>query len=96
MFIKILIILFALTATYLSAKTNSTSKYYVNTETLKVRVAPNAESFHSYSIYKNYKVSVYEMKNGWARISRYKQINSNSIKEAKWVYSEFITPTTKK
>ena len=94
MFLKIFTILFLTTAVHLSAATNLTSKYFVNTETLKVRVAPNAESLHSYSIYKNYTVSVHEIKNGWARISRYKTIKVNATlkKEAKWVSAEFITP----
>ena len=58
--------------------------YKVNTKTLKVRAGASATAPHSYSIYKNKKVTVYEMKEGWARISK-------KMSNSKWVYAKFLT-----
>ncbi|WP_415249566.1 SH3 domain-containing protein [Sulfurimonas sp.] len=86
---KLLILLLLISySSYLFANT-----HYVNAQTLKVRVAPTSSSYHSYSIYKGHKLKVYEIKNGWARISNYKTITKNdeSIKSAKWVYGDYLT-----
>ncbi|MDQ7045892.1 MAG: hypothetical protein Q9M32_08270 [Sulfurimonas sp.] len=98
MFTKIFLFLFVLTIASSSAFAKSSQYYFVNTATLKVRVAPTTKSMHSYSIYKNYKVKVYEMKDGWARISRYKTnaVNGKFVKVAKWSYAKFLTQINEK
>ena len=72
--------------------------HYVNTRTLKVRVEPTTASNHSYSIYKGYRVRVYETKGDWARISKYKTTvkNAQLVKIAKWVHGNYITKIAKK
>lgn len=71
--------------------------HYVNTATLKVRNAPNSKAYHSYSIYKNHKVKVYEVQDSWARISSYKTSTKDGklVKTAKWVHADFLTPLYK-
>ena len=92
---KIVLFLFILTATTLFANVQAKGRYYVNTKTLKVRMAPSTKARHSYSIYKNQKVRVYEVKDNWARISRYKTttIKGKFTKAAKWVFGKYLTPT---
>ena len=91
---KIFLSLLLLTSSILYADLNGTGKYTVNSATLKVRLAPTTRSVHSYSIYKNQKVSVYEIQNNWARISKYTttSVQGNVTRTAKWVYGKYITP----
>lgn len=90
---KILLFLFILSATTLFAGLQGKGKYYVNTKTLKVRMAPTTKARHSYSIYKNQKVRVHEVKDNWARISRYKTttVKGKFTKAAKWVFGKYLT-----
>ena len=90
---KIPLLLFILTATTLFADLQGKGKYYVNTKTLKVRMAPTTKSVHSYSVYQNQKVRVYEIKDNWARISKYKTttVKGKFTKAAKWVFGKYIT-----
>lgn len=90
---KIVLFLFILTATNLFATALAKGKYYVNTKTLKVRMAPSTKAGHSYSMYKNQKVRVYEVKDNWARISKYKTttVKGKFTKAAKWVFGKYLT-----
>jgi len=67
--------------------------HYVNTSTLKVRLGATTKAHHSYSIYKGHRVKVYELVDGWARISRYKNsvVDGKFNKRAHWVYAEYLT-----
>lgn len=98
MFSKIFLFFFFLTVTHVFAETTSTGKHYVNTNALKVRTAPTTKSTHTYNIYRGYKVRVYELQNGWARITRYKTSTEDGkfIKKARWVYAKFITSVNAK
>lgn len=82
MFTKLLISL--LTLSTFTAHTLASDTHYVNTKTLKVRLAPTSKSAHLYSLYKGHKVKVYEIKNSWARISEY-------TKTAQWVHEDYLT-----
>ena len=82
MFKKLLISLLLLST--FTARIMASNTHYVNTKTLKVRLAPESKSAHLYSIYKGHKVKVYEIKNSWARISEY-------TKAAQWVNKDYLT-----
>jgi len=82
MFTKLLISLISFSI--FTAQTIASNTHYVNTKTLKVRLAPTSKADHLYSIYKGHKVRVYEIKDDWARISEY-------TKTAKWVHKDYLT-----
>lgn len=81
---KILISLLLLTSNYLFASSAPIGTYYVNGSILKVRTGPSTKATHSYSIYKKQKVTVYELHNGWARVSK-------SSENSKWAYAKYLT-----
>ena len=89
---KILLFLFILSLTSVLSAAVNTTPYLVNTNALKVRLAPTKSATHSYSIYRNQKVNVYEIKNNWARLSPYKTTKRNGIvfEAAKWTYSKYL------
>jgi len=61
--------------------------YYVNTEVLNVRLAPNSTGKITNKIYRQQKVDVLELKSGWARISKYYDgsFEDMSGQVARWV-----------
>jgi len=94
--LKIMFILLILcNVSYLSATATKQGNYYVITEKLNVRLAPHKNGKKTNILYKNQKVQVYEVLNGWARISYYylskKEGISYSI--ARWVSSKYLLKT---
>lgn len=98
MFHKIFIFLSLFIFSSLVSASSVRGTYYVKADVLKVRNGPSTNYIHSYSIYNNYKVRVFEIKDGWARISRYKTTTSNGkfVKAAKWTFAKYLTKSDAK
>ena len=79
----------------LSAEAISPGTHYVIAESLNVRIAPNANSDIARKLSNGSKVEVLELKNGWARITKYLEL-SQTEKTALWVSSKYLSDTAKK
>lgn len=89
MFQKIFVFLFLFLSTSLFASSTDLGFYSVNADVLKIRTGPSSKYKHSYSMYKQQETKVYELQDGWARISKSKT-------NAKWAYAKFLTKNTPK
>ncbi len=72
--------------------------YYVTSSSLNVRLAPNINGKATSVIYKRQKVTVFEMKDGWARVSRYYdgRVEGESRSVARWVFAKYLSKTRPK
>lgn len=70
-----------------------TGIYYVNSDSLNVRLAPNIQGKKTNTLYKRQKVDVYEISDGWARISDYYDGSLEGLhgQVARWVYGEYLS-----
>ncbi|MBW1722536.1 MAG: SH3 domain-containing protein [Deltaproteobacteria bacterium] len=86
-----LILLVSITTTYSMAA--SSKDYYVSSNKLNVRLAPNKNGKITNTLYKGQKVEVFEIKNGWARISRYYDGRREGVsgKVARWVFAKYLS-----
>jgi hypothetical protein len=68
-------------------------EYYVTSNNLNVRLAPNKNGKVTNMLYKRQKVEVFEVKDGWARISRYYDggVEGLSGDVARWVSSKYLS-----
>jgi hypothetical protein len=98
MLIKIFLTLIITFSSSLFAIATGPGKYYVTTSSLKIRLGPNIKAVHHYNVYKDKKLKVYEVKDNWARISRYRTtyVNNEFIKVAKWVYAKYLMKIQRK
>ncbi len=87
MFKKIFIFLFLIWSSSVFASSSSLGLYSVNTNALKIRLGPSSKYPHSYNIYNKQTTNVYEFKDGWARISKFKD-------NSKWAYAKYLTKVT--
>ncbi len=71
----------------------SLGQYYVSSETLDVRLAPNDGARVTNTLYEKQKVDVLEIKDGWGRISRYYDgtIEGEEGVVARWVLMSRLT-----
>lgn len=67
----VLVILFTCISNFALAKSINTGTYYVKENVLEERLAPSASGKITNKIYRRQKVDVLEVKNGWARVSKY-------------------------
>lgn len=70
--------------------------YYVIADILNVRLAPSPKAKITNRIYRQEKIVVYEVKNGWARISKYYDGWIEGVpqrKVARWVAAKYLSPT---
>ena len=67
--------------------------YYVTSEKLNVRLAPNKTGKITNTLYMRQKVEVFQVKDGWARISRYYDggIEGLSGDVARWVFAKYLS-----
>lgn len=82
-----------LTATLAHAAEKSSRDYYVISDNLNVRLAPDKDGKVTNTLYKRQKVEVFEFKEGWARISRYYNgsVEGVSGEVARWVSARYIS-----
>ncbi len=79
-----------ITKSKMSASKGTPKIYYVSSETVDVRLAPNNASKVTNTLYKRQKVDVFEVKDGWGRISKYYDGSSEGLggAVARWVLME--------
>jgi len=96
--VTIFITLFAASTVFAEAR--SPGGFVVTAVSLNVRQAANETGKVTGKLYQQEKVEVFEVKNGWARISEYyaEEINGLSTKVARWVFATHLSaqrPTRK-
>lgn len=76
------------------AAANSVGDYIVTASTLNVRLAPSTSAQTSSRLRRGQAVSVLEVSNGWARISRYYDGSSEGLsgEVAQWVFARHLSP----
>ncbi len=89
----ILVVFFTASTSYAAA--TSPGNYYVTSEKLNVRLAANKKGKTTNTLYKRQKVEVFEVKDGWARISRYYggAVEGASGSVARWVFAKYLSTT---
>ncbi len=87
----ILLVFFTISFSHAGATTPG--DYYVTSGDLNVRLSPNKTGKITNTLYKRQKVEVFEVKNGWARISRYYDggVEGVSGNVARWVYAKYLS-----
>ena len=68
--------------------------YVVSADTLNVRQAANTVGKIADRLHRNEKIEVYEVKDGWARISEYFSVDKQgqSVNIARWVHATHLSP----
>lgn len=68
-------------------------EYYVASEKVNVRLAPNKTGKITNTLYKRQKVEVFQVKDGWARISQYYDGSVEGLSEdvARWVFAKHLS-----
>lgn len=86
------LILLALTE-IASAQAVAPGTYYVKESVLEERLAPNVDGSVTNRIYTRQKVEVYEVKNGWARVSKFYDgaVEGKKGQIARWVLSSGLS-----
>lgn len=86
-FIAFFTILFA------HAEAISPGDYYVTSNKLNVRLEPDKTGKITNTLYKRQKVEVFQVKDGWARISRYYDggVEGVSGEVARWVFAKYLS-----
>jgi hypothetical protein len=89
------------TASTAFAEARSPGGFVVTADSLNVRLAANETGKVTDKLFQQEKVEVFEVRNGWARISEYydEDINGLSTKVARWVFATHLSaprPTVKK
>jgi uncharacterized protein YgiM (DUF1202 family) len=88
--IGIFLLLFSVTA---FAKATKSGTYYVKENVLEERLAPSAKGRITNRIYRSQKVEVFEIKNAWARVSKYYDgaVEGKSGQVARWVLASGLS-----
>jgi hypothetical protein len=81
------------TATTAFAEARSPGGFVVTADSLNVRLAANETGKVTDKLFQREKVEVFEVKNGWARISEYYDDENNglSAKVARWVFATHLS-----
>jgi len=82
-----------ITASTAIAEARTPGGYVVTADSLNVRLAANGTGKISDKLYQQDKVEVFEVTNGWARISGYFDIEANGLssKVARWVFATHLS-----
>lgn len=91
--ISIIIGLFFVSGLY--AEATKSGDYYVCANRLSVRLAPSTTASITNTLNRKQKVEVFEVKSGWARVSKYYNgsVEGKSGKVARWVSAKYLTTT---
>jgi hypothetical protein len=90
------LLLYCLAASYAFAEAITQGSHYVTADKLNVRLSPNAEGTITNKIYRQQKVDVKEVRNGWARISDYYNGVAEGVEGmvARWVSAQHLSLET--
>jgi len=91
--LTIILGLFVISSSFAEAR--NVGNYYVSANRLNVRLAPNPKGNVVNVLKRNQEVEVFEVKNGWARVSKYYK---DSVKRkrgevARWVSVKYLSNT---
>ncbi|MEX0605783.1 MAG: SH3 domain-containing protein [Marinobacter sp.] len=89
----IAVLISIIAAPFAQAEVESAGDYYVTADRLNVRLAPDASGKATNSLSQRQKVTVFEVKDGWARISRYYDgsVEALSGDVARWVFGKYLS-----
>ncbi|WP_345847740.1 SH3 domain-containing protein [Shewanella algae] len=81
------------TISFAHAEAITPGDYYVTSNKLNVRLAPNKTGRITNTLYKRQKVEVFQVKDGWARISRFYDGGSEGLsgEVARWVFAKYLS-----
>ena len=90
-----LAVVLMIVATTAYAESPNTEAFYVTAASLNVRLAPDADGKLTNKLYLREKVDVFEVKDGWARISEYYDgaVEGVEGKVARWVSAQYLSTT---
>jgi uncharacterized protein YgiM (DUF1202 family) len=85
--------LFVFSISLTNAEAITTGNYYVTANALNVRLSPQSDGKITNKIYRQQKVEVFEIKSGWARISKYYDgsIEGVSGQVARWISKKYLS-----
>ena len=85
--------LFVFSISFTNAEAITTGNYYVTANALNVRLSPQSDGKITNKIYRQQKVEVFEIKSGWARISKYYDgsIEGVSGQVARWISKKYLS-----
>ncbi|ATE62754.1 SH3 domain-containing protein [Thauera sinica] len=77
------------------AQASKPGTYYVKEAALEERLAPSASGSVTNRIYRRQKVEVFEIKDGWARVSKYYDgaVEGKASQVARWVLASGLSST---
>lgn len=89
----ILVILGLVLSGDLLAEATSAGDYYVSANRLSVRLGPSSTAAITNTLNRKQKVEVYEVQNGWARVSKYYDgaVEGKSGQVARWVSAKYLS-----
>ena len=93
MYKTLIFIAACLLSTLAISETTPQSDYYVSADRLSVRLGPSGNSIITNTLNKNQKIEVFEIKNGWARISKYYdgKVEGKNGEVARWVSARHLS-----
>ena len=91
--IAVLALALILTPAHLLADASTPGSYYVTAGTLNVRLAPSPKAKTTNKLYRQQRVDVFELKNGWARVSKFYDGRVESLRGqvARWVSAKHLS-----
>lgn len=89
-YILLAMILFPIVAL---SEATSPGVYYVTADTLNVRLAPKPDGSITNKLYRQQKLEVFEVKGGWARVSKYYDGAREGVSGdvARWVSAKYLS-----
>lgn len=89
----IIVILGLMLSGDLLAEATSAGDYYVSANRLSVRLGPSSTATITNTLNRKQKVEVYEVENGWARVSKYYDgaVEGKSGQVARWVSAKYLS-----
>ncbi|RMH83377.1 SH3 domain-containing protein [Pseudomonas sp. AOB-7] len=90
---KIVLLLALCFTGFAHSAADSPGNYFASADSLKELLAPAANAAVTNTIYKGQSVEVFEVKNGWARVSKYYDgaIEGTSGQVARWVSAQYLS-----
>jgi len=91
-------VFFAFLVSVANADAITTGDHYVTANVLNVRLHPQSGSRITNKIYRQQKVEVFEIKSGWARVSKYYDgsVEGVSGQVARWVSKKYLSKSRPK
>ncbi|MGI0120165.1 SH3 domain-containing protein [Zooshikella sp. RANM57] len=91
--LRVLSLLLLFLPMFAHANADRAGTYYVTADSLNVRLSPNPKGKITNKLYRQQKLEVFEVKSGWARISKYYNgaVEGLSGNVARWVSAAYLS-----